>query len=69
MRNFISNYQNETIDADADNSSAIDIDVKNAYNMHNITVTLSALWVTRNLGGFSLSKIYYLLVYGVNKCL
>lgn len=37
--------------------ACIDSRVNTPYNVRNITVTLSALWVTRNLGGFSLSKI------------
>ena len=40
-------------------SGWIDSGVNKPYDIGNITVTLSALWVTRNLGGFSLSKIYY----------
>ena len=40
----------------------IDRGVNKPYNINNITATLSALRVTRNLGGFSLSKIYSLEV-------
>jgi hypothetical protein len=36
----------------------IDHSVNIYNNIHNITATLSALWVSRNLGGFSLPPIY-----------
>lgn len=47
-------------------TTCIDSGVNTPYNVRNITVTLSALWVTRNLGGFSLSKIFPHEV--ANKC-
>jgi len=35
----------------------IDTSANTSYTEFNITATLSALWVTRNLGGFSLPFI------------